>query len=129
VGTPSYPDRPLWRGKYCLLFNEDFSVHGRSVIQVCLSDEPFDKDVLGDTDVGVIYVSENDDFQMTTMRWPLMHFRLQGGRLLSEIILFCCENATSDGSNDGLERMKKNPYRFNIRRKLMRFDDYTTTKL
>jgi hypothetical protein len=67
-GALPYPDRPFWRGKYCLLLNEDFSVHGRAFIQVCLPDEPFDENVLGDTDVGVMYVSENNDLQMTTMR-------------------------------------------------------------
>jgi hypothetical protein len=79
--------------------------------------------------VGVIYVSQNNDLQMTTMRWPLTHVRLEGGRLLSEIILFCSGNAPSDGSDDGLNGVKKNPYRFNIRRKLLRFDNCTTTKL
>jgi hypothetical protein len=68
ASAPPFPDRPLWRGKYCLLLNEDFSVHGRAFIQVCLPDEPFDENVLGDTDVGVMYVSENNDLQMTTMR-------------------------------------------------------------
>jgi hypothetical protein len=67
-GALPYPDRPFWRGKYCLLLNEDFSVHGRAFIQVCLPDEPFDENVLSDTDVGVMYVSENNDLQMTTMR-------------------------------------------------------------
>jgi hypothetical protein len=42
---------------------------------------------------------------------------------LSEIILFCSENALSDGSDDGLDGVKKNPYRFNVRRKLLRSDD------
>jgi hypothetical protein len=124
-----FPNRPLRRGKYCLLPNEDFSVHGRAFIQVCLPDEPFDENVLGDTDVGVIYVSENNDLQMTTMRWPLTHVRLEGGRMLFEIILFCSENALSDGSDDGLDGVKKNPYRFNVRRKLLRSDNYTTTKI
>jgi hypothetical protein len=36
-------------------------VHGRAFIQVFLPDEPFDEDVLGDTDVGVMYVSENNE--------------------------------------------------------------------
>jgi hypothetical protein len=43
-------------------------MHGRAFIQVCLLDEPFDEDVLGDTDMGVMYVSENNDLLMTTMR-------------------------------------------------------------
>jgi hypothetical protein len=46
-----------------------------------------------------------------------------------ELILFCSENAPSDGSDDGLDGGKKNPYRFNVRRKLLRFDDCTSTKL
>jgi hypothetical protein len=61
AGTLSYPDRPFWKGKYCLLLNEDFLVHGRAFIQVCLPDEPFNENVLGDMDVGVMYVSENND--------------------------------------------------------------------
>jgi hypothetical protein len=128
-GALPYPDRPFWRRKYCLLLNEDFSVHGHAFIQVCLPDEPFDENVLGDRDVGVMYVSENNDLQMTTMRWPLTHVRLEGGRMLSEIILFCSENALSDGSDDGLDGVKKNPYRFNVRRKLLRSDDCATTKI
>jgi hypothetical protein len=39
---------------------------------------------------------------------------------MSEIILFCSENAPSDERNDGLDEMKKNPYRFNVRKKLLR---------
>jgi hypothetical protein len=56
-------------------------VHGRAFIQVCLLDKPFDEDVLGDTDMGVMYVSENNDFQITTMCWPLTHVKLKGGCL------------------------------------------------
>jgi hypothetical protein len=85
--------------------------------------------VLGDTDVGVMYVSENNDLQMTTMCWPLTHVRLEGGRLLSEIILFYSENALSDGSDDGLDGVKKNPYLFNVCRKLLRSGDCATTKI
>jgi hypothetical protein len=129
AGALSYPDRPLWRGKYCLLLNDDFSMHGRAFIQVYFPDEPFDEDILGDTDMGIIYVSENSDLQMTPMRWPLTHVRLEGGRLLSEIILFCSENAPSDGSGNRLDGVKKNPYCFNVHMKLLRSDYCTTTKL
>jgi hypothetical protein len=129
VGALPYLDRPLWRGKYYLLLNEDFSVHDRAFIQVCLPNELFNEDVLGDTDIGIMYVSENNDLQMTTMRSPLTHVRLEGGRLLSEINLFCFENALSDGSDDGFNGVKKNPYCFNVRRKLLRSDDYATTKI
>jgi hypothetical protein len=58
-----------------------------------------------------------------------MHVRLEGGLMLSEIILFCSENALSDRSDDGLDGVKKNPYHFNVRRKLLRSDDCTTTKI
>ena len=85
--------------------------------------------VLGGTDVSVMYVSENNNLQMTTMHWPLTHVRLEGGRLLLEIILFCSKNALSDGNNDELDGVKKNPYRFNFWRKLMMSDNCTTTKL
>jgi hypothetical protein len=129
TGALPYPERPLWRGKYCLLLNEDFSVHGRALIQVCLHEEPFDEDVLGDMDVGVMYVSENSNLQMTTMHWPLTHVRLEGGSMLSKIIFLCFENTISNMSNDGLDGMKKNPYHFNVWRKLLRSDDCTTTKL
>jgi hypothetical protein len=129
AGALLFLDRPLWRRKYYLLLNEDFSVHGQAFIQVCLPDEPFDENVLRDTDVGVMYVSKNNDLQMTTMHWPLTHVRLEGGRLLSEIILFCSENSLSDGSDDGLDGVKKNPYRFNVRRKLLRYDECATTKI
>lgn len=54
VGTLSYHDKLLWRRKYCLLLNEDFSVHGRAFIQVYLPDKPFNDDILGDIDVGVM---------------------------------------------------------------------------
>jgi hypothetical protein len=49
--------------------------------------------------------------------------------MLFEIILFCSENTLSDGSDDGLDGVKKNPYRFNVRRKLLRSDDCATTKI
>jgi hypothetical protein len=52
-----------------------------------------------------------------------MHVRLEGGLMLSEIILFCSENALSDRSDDGLDGVKKNPYRFNVRRKLLRSNE------
>jgi hypothetical protein len=48
--------------------------------------------------------------------------------LLSEIILLCSKNVVSDVSNDGLDGVKNNLYRFNIRRKLLRSDDCTIMK-
>ena len=76
-----------------------------------------------------MYVSENDDLQMTTISWPLTHVWLEDGHLLSEIIIFCSENVPSDRSDNGLDGVKKNPYRFNVPTKLMISDDCTTTKL
>jgi hypothetical protein len=58
-----------------------------------------------------------------------MHVRLEGGRLLSEIILFCSENTLSDESDDGLDGMKKNPYCFSVRRNLLRSDHCATMKI
>jgi hypothetical protein len=49
--------------------------------------------------------------------------------MLSEIILLCSENVLSDGSDDGLDGVKKNPYRFNVCRKLLRSDNCATTKI
>jgi len=66
-GLP-FPDRPLWRDQYCELLNEDFSVFGRVLIQVCLPNEACDDSVLGDSDVGVMFVSDHDQLQMTTCR-------------------------------------------------------------
>jgi hypothetical protein len=63
------------------------------------------------------------------MRCLLMHVRLEGGRLLSEITFFCSEIALSDGSDDGLDGVKKNPYRFNVYRKLLKSDDCATMKI
>ena len=119
----------MWRGKYCLLLNGDFSVHSQAFIQVYFPDKPFDENILEDTDEGVMYVSENSDLQMTPMRWLLTHVRLEGGRMLLEIIIFCSESAPSDGSDNELDRVKKNPYRFNICGKLLSSDDCATTKL
>ena len=79
------PDRPLWRGKICYLLNDDLSILGKAKIVVCLPDKPFDEENLGDTDVGVLFLSDGD-LQMTSFHWPLVQVWLEGGRLLSEIV-------------------------------------------
>ena len=84
---------------------------------VCLPDEPFDEENLGDTDVGVLFLSDGD-LQMTSFRWPLALVRLDGGRLLSEIVTWCSEHGESSGDDLGLEGAWKNPYRHLKRRKL-----------
>ena len=84
---------------------------------VCLPDEPFDEENLGDTDVGVLFLSDGD-LQMTSFRWPLAQVRLEGGRLLSEIVTWCFEHGESSGDDSGLEGARKNPYRHMKRRKL-----------
>ena len=111
------PDRPHWRGKNCDLLNDDMSFFGRAKIIVCLPDEPFDEDNLEDTDVGVLFLSEGD-LQMTSFRWPLAQVRLEGGRLLSEIITWCSKHAKSYGDDSELEGLPKDPYRHVKRRKL-----------
>ena len=68
--TNEYSDRPLWRGRICDLLNDDLSFFGKAKILVCLPDEPFDEENLGDTDAGVLFLSDGD-LQMTSFRWPL----------------------------------------------------------
>ena len=63
----AYPDRPLWRGRICDLLNDDLSFFGKAKIFVCLPDEPFDEENLGDTDAGVLFLS-NGDLQVTSFR-------------------------------------------------------------
>jgi hypothetical protein len=60
---------------------------------------------------------------------PLTHVTLEGGCLLWKIILLCFESAVANVSDDGIDGVKKNPYRFNVRRKFLRSDDYTSSKL
>ena len=50
--TSAYSDRPLWRGRICDLLNDNLSVLGKAKIVVCLLDEPFDEENLGDTNAG-----------------------------------------------------------------------------
>ena len=111
------PDQPHWRGRKCDLLNNDMSFFGRAKIVVCLPDEPFDEENLGDTDAGVLFLL-NGDLQMTSFRWPLAQVRLEGGRLLSEIVTWCSEHAKSSGDDSGLKGLSKNPNRYVKRWKL-----------
>ena len=111
------PDRPLWRGRICYLLNDDLSILGKAKIVVCLLDEPFDEENLRDTDAGVLFLSDGD-LQMTSFRWPLAQVRLEGGRLLSEIVTWCSEHGESSGDDSVLEGARKNPYRHLKRWKL-----------
>jgi hypothetical protein len=95
-GSLQYPPRPLRQGRHCELLNEDLSIFRRAQIQVCMPEEPFDEDLLGDYDVKVIFLSEGDDHvQMTTFRWPLLRVRLEGGRYLSDIVQWLSNNVIS----------------------------------
>ena len=76
--TNANPDRPLWRGRICDLLNDDLSFFEKAKILVCLPDEPFDEENLGDTDAGVLFLSDGD-LQMTSFRWPLGQVRFEGG--------------------------------------------------
>ena len=111
------PDRPYWRGKNCDLLNNDMSFFGRAKIVVCLPDEALDEENLGDTDAGVLFLSERN-LQMTSFWWPLIQVCLEGGRLLSEIVTWCPEHAESTGDDSRLEGLPKNPYRHVKRQKL-----------
>ena len=107
--TNANPDRPLWRGRICDLLNDDLSFFGKAKILVCLPDEPFDEENLGDTDAGVLFLSDGD-LQMTSFCWPLGQVRIKGWRLLSEIVTWCSEHAESSGDDSGLDGVRKNPY-------------------
>ena len=73
----AYPDRPLWRGKICDLLNDDLNFFGKAKILVCLPDKSFDEENLGDTDAGVLFLSDGD-LQIISFRWPLGQVRLEG---------------------------------------------------
>ena len=115
--TSANPHRPLWRGRICYLLNDDLSIFGKAKIMVCLPDEPFDEENLGDTDAGVLFLSDGD-LQMTSFRWPLARVRLEEGRLLSKIVTWCSEHGESSRDDSGLEGARKNPYRHMKRQKL-----------
>ena len=125
----AYPDRPLWRGRMCDLLNDDLSFFGKAKILVYLPDEPFDEENLGDTDAGVLFLLDWD-LQMTSFRWPLGQVRLEGGRLLSEIVTWCFEHGESSRDDSGLDEVWKNPYRHIKQRKLsLPFDSKLKWKL
>ena len=104
--TNEYSDRPLWRGRICDLLNDDLSFFGKAKILVCLPNKPFDEENLGDTDAGVLFLSDGD-LQMTSFRWSLGQVRLKGGRLLSEIVTWCFEHGESFGDDSGLDGVRK----------------------
>ena len=110
-------DRPLWRGRICDLLNDNLSFFGKAKILVCLPDKPFDEENLGDTNAGVLFLSDGD-LQMTSFRWPLGQVRLEGGRLLSKIVTWCSKHGESSRDDLGLDRVQKNPYRHIKQRKL-----------
>ena len=99
-------DRPLWRGRICYLLNDDLSILGKAKIVVCLPNEPFDEENLGDTNAGVLFLSDGD-LQMTSFRWPLAQVRLEGGRLLSEIVTWCSEHGNPRETIRGLKELGK----------------------
>ena len=72
-----YPDQPLWRGRIYDLLNDDLSFFGKAKILVCLPDKPFDEENLGDTDAGVLFLSDGN-LQITSFCWPLGQVRLEG---------------------------------------------------
>ena len=124
----AYPDQPLWRGRICDLLNDDLTFFGKAKIVVCLPDEPFDEENPGDTDVRVLFLS-NGDLQMTSFRWPLDQVRLEGRRLMSEIVTWCSEHGESSGDDSGLDGVRKNPYRIKRRELSLPFDSKLKWKL
>ena len=110
-------DRPLWRSRICYLLKDDLSILGKAKIVVCLPNEPFDEENLRDTDAGVLFLFDGD-LQMTSFCWPLAQVRLEGRRLLSEIVTWCSDHGKSLGDDSGLEGAQKNPYRDMKKQKL-----------
>ena len=124
-----YSDRPLWRGRLCDLLNDDLTFFGKAKIVFCLPNEPFDEENLGDTDAGVLFILDGD-LQMTLFRWPLAQVRLEGERLLLEIMTWCSEHGESSRDDLGLDGVWKNPYHHIKRRKLsLPFDSKLKWKL
>ena len=113
----AYPDRLLWRGKICDLLNDNLSFFGKAKILFCLPDKPFDEENLGDTNAGVLFLSDGN-LQMKSFRWPLGQVRLEEGRLLLEIVTWYSEHGESSGNDSGLDGVRKNPYCHIKRRKL-----------
>ena len=105
-----YPDRPLWRGRIYDLLNDDLTFFGKAEIIVCLPDESFDEENLGNTNARVLFLSDRD-LQMTLFCWPLAQVRLEGEILLSKIVTWCSEHSESSRDKLGLEGVRKNPYR------------------
>ena len=67
---------------------------------------------------------------MTSFRWLFAQVRLEGGRLLSEIVIRYFEHDESSGDDSGLKGVRKNPYRHIKRRKLsLLFDSKLKWKL
>ena len=125
----TYPDQPLWRGRICDLLNDDLTFFGKAKIIVCLLDKSFDEKNLGDTDAGILFLS-NGDLQMTSFCWPLTQVQLEGGRLLSEIVTWCSEHGEFSGDDSGLEGVWKNLYRHIRQEKLsLPFDSKLKWKL
>ena len=47
---------------------------------------------------------------MASFRWPLAQVRLEGGRLLLEIVTWCSKHGESSRHDSRLEGARKNPY-------------------
>jgi hypothetical protein len=105
-----YPNLSLWKSNNCYLLNDDFTMHEKTYILFYLPKDPCDEDVVGNTNMGVMYVSKDDNLQLITMRWPFMHGRLEGNRLPSKTILFCFEIVIANMTDDGLDKVWKNSY-------------------
>lgn len=76
----------------------------------------------------VMFVSKHESLQMTSLHWQLTHTRLEGGQLLSEIVVLCFEGAYSKADDYGLDEVPKYPYR-SIGRKVLLKDNVTSLKL
>lgn len=51
-----FSNLPFMERQYFIPLKEDYDVHMKTLIHVCLLVEPYDEDILEDTDVGVTFV-------------------------------------------------------------------------
>ena len=99
------------------LLNDVLSFFGMAKTIVCLLDELFNEENLGDTNARVLFLLDGD-LQMTSFQWLLAQVRLKGRRLLLEIVTWYSEHAKLSEEDSGLKRVPKNPYHYIKRGKL-----------
>ena len=100
-----FSNLPFMERQYYIYIEWDCSVHGKALIWVCLPKEPYDEDILEDTNVGfVIIFEDNNNLQMTTMYWNLTHARLDEVHILLRHSIGLFSNKEPEVSVDCFDR-------------------------